>query len=113
LRPAAERYLAWLLSGRERARRIGERPLKDHTIEQRLAVLSQFATHLDHDGVRDWATCSRAHIEAFLAAWRDRGFRLAAARRVVSTARSSSGLGSSGTLPRVRTLIHRSTDCRT
>ena len=80
LRPPAERYAAWLLAGRERARRIGERPLKDHTIEQRLAVLAQFATHLERAGVRDWATCSRAHIEAFLAAGRDHGFRLAALR---------------------------------
>ena len=80
LRPAAERYLAWLLAGRERARRIGEHPLTDHTIEQRLAVLAQFATHLDHDGVADWATCSRGHIEPFLATGRDRGFRLAALR---------------------------------
>ena len=80
LRPAAERYAAWLLAGRERARRIGERPLKDHTIEQRLAILAQFATHLERAGVRDWATCSRAHIETFLAAGRDHGFRLAALR---------------------------------
>ena len=80
LRPAAERYLAWLLTGRERARRIGEQPLTDHTIEQRLAVLAQFATHLDRDDVTDWATCSRGHIEQFLATGRDRGFRLAALR---------------------------------
>ena len=80
LRPAAERYLTWLLAGRERARRIGERPLKDHTIEQRLAVLAHFATHLDQHGVTDWATCSRADIETFLATGRDRGFRLAALR---------------------------------
>jgi site-specific recombinase XerD len=80
LRPAAERYLTWLLAGRERARRIGERPLKDHTIEQRLAVIAQFAMHLDQQGVHDWATCSRSHIEAFLATGRDRGFRLAALR---------------------------------
>jgi transposase len=73
LRPAAERYLTWLLAGRERARRIGEHPLKDHTIEQRLAVVAQFAMHLDQQGVRDWATCSRSHIEAFLATGRDRG----------------------------------------
>jgi site-specific recombinase XerD len=78
LRPAAERYLAWLLAGRERARRIGEQPFTDHTIEQRLAVLAQFATHLDQHGVNDWATCSRAHLEAFLAI--GRGFRLAALR---------------------------------
>jgi site-specific recombinase XerD len=78
LRPAAERYLTWLLAGRQRARRIGERPLTDHTIEQRLAVLAQFATHLDQHGVNDWATCSRAHLEAFLAT--GRGFRLAALR---------------------------------
>ena len=80
LRPAAERYAAWLLTGRERARRIGEQPLTDHTIEQRLAVLAALATHLDRDDVHDWATCSRAHIEAFLATGRDRGFRLAALR---------------------------------
>jgi site-specific recombinase XerD len=78
LRPATERYLTWLLAGRERARRIGEHPLKDHTIEQRLAVIAQFAMHLDQHGVRDWATCSRSHIEAFLATGHDRGFRLAA-----------------------------------
>jgi site-specific recombinase XerD len=41
---------------------------------------SQFAVHLDQQGVRDWATCSRSHIEAFLATGRDRGFRLAALR---------------------------------
>ncbi len=80
LRPAAERYLAWLLAGRERARRIGEHPLTDHTIEQRLAILAQFATRLDHDGVADWATCSRGDIEQFLATDRDRGSRLAALR---------------------------------
>jgi site-specific recombinase XerD len=80
LRPPAERYLTWLLASRERARRIGEQPLKDHTIEQRLAVLAQFATHLDRHGVTDWATCSRADIDAFLATGRDRGFRLAALR---------------------------------
>lgn len=80
LRPAAERYAAWLLSGRERARRIGEQPLTDHTIEQRLAVLAALAIHLDRNGVSDWATCSRAHIDAFLAAGGDRGFRLAALR---------------------------------
>ncbi|HEY3759945.1 MAG TPA: site-specific integrase [Solirubrobacteraceae bacterium] len=80
LRPAAERYLAWLLAGRDRARRIGERPLKDHTIEQRLAVLADLATRLDQHGISDWATCSPSHIEAFLASGRDRGFRLAALR---------------------------------
>jgi site-specific recombinase XerD len=80
LRPAAERYLSWLLAGRARARRIGERPLKDHTIEQRLAVLAHLATHLDQRGVTDWATCSRADIDAFLATGRDRGFWLAALR---------------------------------
>jgi site-specific recombinase XerC len=80
LRPAAERYAAWLLTGRERARRIGEQPLTDHTIEQRLAVLAALAAQLDRDGVHDWATCSRAHIETFLVTGRDRGFRLAALR---------------------------------
>ncbi len=80
LRPAAERYLAWLLSGRERARRIGEQPLKDHTIEQRLAVLAQLTVHLEQQNIDDWATCSRAHIEEFLATGGDRGFRLAALR---------------------------------
>jgi hypothetical protein len=86
LRDAAERYAAWLLSGRERARRIGEQPLTDHTIEQRLAVLASLATHLDRDGVRDWATCSRVHIETFIAAG-DRGFRLAALRNFFRFAR--------------------------
>jgi len=80
LRPAAERYAAWLLTGRERTRRIGEQPLTDHTIEQRLAVLAALGTHLDRNGVHDWATCSRAHIESFLTTGRDRGFRLAALR---------------------------------
>ena len=80
LRPAVERYAAWLLRGRDRARRIGERPLTDHTIEQRLAVLAALAAHLDLHGVHDWATCSRAHIDAFLTTGRDRGFRLAALR---------------------------------
>lgn len=80
LRPAADRYAAWLLVGRERARRIGEQPLADHTIEQRLAVLAALANHLDDDGVHDWATGSRAHIDAFLATGGDRGFRLAALR---------------------------------
>ncbi|MGH2835631.1 MAG: integrase [Solirubrobacteraceae bacterium] len=80
LRPAAERYLTWLLAGRDRARRIGERPVKDHTLEQRLAVLADLATRLDEHGISDWATCSRAEIEAFLANGRDRGFRLAALR---------------------------------
>lgn len=80
LRPAAERYAAWLLAGRERATRIGERPLKDNTIEQRLAVLASLATHLDRDSVHDWATCSRAHVDTFLAARGDRGFRLTALR---------------------------------
>ena len=80
LRPAAERYAAWLLTGRERARRIGEQPLTDHTIEQRLTVLAALAIHLDRAGLHDWATCSRAHIDAFLATGRDRGFRLAALR---------------------------------
>jgi len=86
LRPAAERYAAWLLSGRERARRIGEQPLTDHTIEQRLAVLAALATHLDRTAVDDWATCSRAHIEAFLATG-DRGFRLTALRDFFAFAR--------------------------
>lgn len=79
LRPALQRYLAWLLDGQDRARRTGERALSDHTIEQRLAVLAAFAAHLEHAGLRDWATCSRAHIEAFLAR-RDPGYRLAALR---------------------------------
>jgi len=79
LRAAAERYAAWLLSGRERARRIGEQPLTDHTIEQRLAVLAALATQLDRTGVSDWATCSPEHIETFIAPG-DRGFRLAALR---------------------------------
>lgn len=86
-RAAAERYAAWLLIGRERARRIGEQPLTDHTIEQRLAVLATLANHLHRDGVRDWATCSRAHIEAFLATGGDRGFRLAALREFFRFAR--------------------------
>lgn len=80
LRPAAERYLTWLLAGRDRARRVGERPLKDHTIEQRLAVLAALAIRLHRHGVTDWATCSPPDIEAFLADGRDRGFRLAALR---------------------------------
>lgn len=80
LRQGAERYAAWLLAGRERARRIGEQPLTDHTIEQRLAVLAALAIHLDRAGVRDWATCSRTQIDAFLATGGDRGFRLAALR---------------------------------
>ena len=79
LRPTAGRYVAWLLSGRERARRIGEQPLTDHTIEQRLAVLAALAIQLDRNGVSDWATCSREHIETFIATG-DRGFRLAALR---------------------------------
>jgi site-specific recombinase XerC len=86
LRPPVERYAAWLLSGRERARRIGEQPLTDHTIEQRLAVLGALATHLDRNVVDDWATCSRAHIEAFLATG-DRGFRLTALRDFFAFAR--------------------------
>ncbi|MGZ6564787.1 MAG: tyrosine-type recombinase/integrase [Solirubrobacteraceae bacterium] len=88
LRPAAERYATWLLAGRERARRIGERPLKDHTIEQRLAVLAQFAVHLEQQNIDDWATCSRAHVEGFLATGRDRGFRLAALRDFFRFARN-------------------------
>jgi site-specific recombinase XerC len=80
LRPAAEQYATWLLTGRQRARRIGEQPLADHTIEQRLAVLGVLATHLHRAGANDWATCSRAHIDAFLATGGDRGFRLAALR---------------------------------
>jgi len=80
LRATAERYSAWLLTGRERARRIGEQPLADQTIEQRLAVLAALAIHLDDANAHDWATCSRAHIDAFLATGRDRGFRLAALR---------------------------------
>lgn len=80
LRAAAEQYAAWLLTGRQRAQRIGEQPLTDHTVEQRLAVLAALATHLDRAGVHDWATCSRAHIDAFLATDGDRGFRLAALR---------------------------------
>ena len=78
--PPAERYLAWLLAGRERARRIGERPLTDHTIEQRLAVLAQFATHLDRARRQRLGDVLARHIEAFLATGRDRGFRLAALR---------------------------------
>ncbi len=88
LRPTAERYTAWLLAGRERARRIGERPLKDHTIEQRLAVLAQLTVHLEQQNIDDWATCSRAHVESFLATGRDRGFRLAALRDFFRFARN-------------------------
>jgi hypothetical protein len=62
LRPTVEQYLAWSLTGRERARRAGERALTDYTIEQRLAVIAAFAIHLDQHRVRDWATCEVAPI---------------------------------------------------
>lgn len=80
LRAGVERYLDSLLTARERDRRLGARPLADNTIEQRLAVLAAFAQDLDRDGVRDWATCSCAHVEVFLAPHRDPGYRLAALR---------------------------------
>jgi len=80
LRPALERYLASLLRANERARRRGEPPLADHTIERRVDALAGFAAHLLDAGVRDWAAASRVHVETFLQNRRDIGSRVASLR---------------------------------
>lgn len=86
-RAGVERYLADLLESGERARRRGEHPLANNTIERRLDTLARFASLLVEAGVPDWAAVSRAHVEAFLPLRRDVGSRLATLRDLFRFAR--------------------------
>lgn len=87
LRPAIERYLAAVLEANQRARRRGERPLRDGTVERRLVNIAAFASHLVELGVTDWAAVSREHVESFLAEHNDRAGRLATLRALFRWAR--------------------------
>jgi len=79
-RPGVERYLAFLMESRERARRRGERALANNTVERRLDTLAHFGSLLVEAGVSDWAATSRAHVEAFLPLRRDTASQLAVLR---------------------------------
>jgi integrase len=67
LRPVVERYLTAVLAANQRARRRGERPLLDGTVEKRLVIIAAFAGHLVDLGITDLAAVSREHVESFLA----------------------------------------------
>jgi integrase len=87
LRPMVERYLAATLDASQRARRRGEQPLRDGTIERRLVIIAAFATHLRDLGVTDWAAVSSEHVESFLAARISRSGPLASLRDLFRWAR--------------------------
>lgn len=67
MRATVERYLAAVLAANQRARRRGERPLLDGTIDKRLVIIAAFANHLVDLGITDWAAVSREHVESFFA----------------------------------------------
>ena len=67
LRPAVAGFAAYLLTGRDRARRTGTHPRGHATLEARLGAVRDFAQFLTtHRGKSDWATVEVGDIEAFL-----------------------------------------------
>ena len=67
LRPAVARFAEYLVTGRDRARRVGAHPRGHATLEARLTAMRDFAQFLV--GCRrkaDWATADVGDIEAFL-----------------------------------------------
>ena len=66
------RHLATLLRANQRARRRGERPLADHTDEQRLAPSPGSPSTSKGEGIDDWAAVSAIEVEPFLAIRRAR-----------------------------------------
>ena len=67
LRPAVANFAAYLLTGRDRARRTGTHPRGHATLEARLGAVRDFAQFLTiHRGKSDWATVDVGDIEALL-----------------------------------------------
>jgi hypothetical protein len=67
LRPAVARFAEHMVSGRDRARRVGGQPRGHATVEARLTAVRDFALYLVNDrGKADWATVEVGDIEAFL-----------------------------------------------
>jgi len=67
LRPAVTGFAAYLLTGRDRARRTGTHPRGHATLEARLGAVRDFAQFLTcHRGKIDWATVAVGDVEAFL-----------------------------------------------
>jgi hypothetical protein len=66
------RQLATLLQANQRTRRRGERPLADHTVEQRLAPAPGSPSTPKGEGIDDWAAVSPIEVEPFLPIGRTR-----------------------------------------
>ncbi len=67
LRPVAAGFAAYLVAGRDRARRTGTHPRGHATLEARLGEVRDFAQFLtNHRGKTDWATVEVGDVEAFL-----------------------------------------------
>jgi site-specific recombinase XerD len=67
LQPAVTGFAAYLLAGRDRARRTGTQPRSHATLEARLGAVRDFAQFLTcHRGKTDWATAEIGDVEAFL-----------------------------------------------
>ncbi len=67
LRPVAAGFAAYLVAGRDRARRTGTHPRGHATLEARLGAVRDFAQFLtNHRGKTDWATVEVGDVEAFL-----------------------------------------------
>jgi len=66
-RPAVARFAEHMVSGRDRARRVGGQPRGHATVEARLTAVRDFARYLLNDrGKADWATVEVGDIEALL-----------------------------------------------
>lgn len=67
LRPVLTGFAAYLVAGRDRARRTGTHPRGHATLEARLGAVRDFAQFLtSHRGKIDWATVDVGDVEAFL-----------------------------------------------
>ncbi|WP_239656881.1 hypothetical protein [Mycobacterium riyadhense] len=67
LQPVVTGFAAYLVSGRDRARRTGTHPRGHATLEARLGAVRDFAQFLtSHRGKTDWSTVEVGDVEAFL-----------------------------------------------
>lgn len=90
LREPVIAYAESLLSGRDRARRVGTTPLAHTTIEKNLAIVRDLASDLMAGGINGWQLVSTQHIERFLAgSGRCKEANLGALRRFFRWARSN------------------------